>query len=121
MFLARGLAAFGPEVRLVIGLVGAEFVDGRGAVNPCRAVISGLTRVIRREFPNLIARSVDLAAGGDQPTNTSIAALVNELCATTDEGQVAYRGQLRWCPDFISVPLSAVPCEDLPFAEEAFT
>jgi acyl transferase domain-containing protein/NADPH-dependent curcumin reductase CurA len=87
-------------------------VSGEVAVSPGKAALLGPVRVIPREFPNVVCRSVDVKL----PVAAALQRrrrLVEQLCSElgTDHGAriIALRGEDRWVQEHERVRLESLP------------
>lgn len=100
---ALGAISGGPEVRLITVSAGAEEITGRGDVPaPARAMVHGLARGARGEYPGLSWRGVDLEPDSDP--GESAAHLAAELRRgpwrypdpAAEPALAGWRGGRRW-------------------------
>ncbi|MFL6261090.1 MAG: amino acid adenylation domain-containing protein [Thermoanaerobaculia bacterium] len=99
LFLAQALPRMaGRRTRLDIISSGLQRVVGDEEIEPARALLLGPVRVLPRERPDVVCRSLDLATG-----NESVELLVDELLAAGAEPLVALRGGRRWVQAFEAV------------------
>ena len=85
--------ARGTRVRLTLITRNLRDVTGGEPIDPERAAVSGLSRVIAQEHPNLSCRVVDF-------DSIDAALCANELLSDANEPVVAYRGGHRWIETF---------------------
>lgn len=108
---AVGELATGRGVRLLTGTAGAAEIIGADATAPDRALVHGLGRVVRSEYPGLAWRGVDLDPQGDPADATS--QLAAELRRGPWDGAdpasepalIGWRRGRRWLKGWASVPL----------------
>jgi len=119
LLLARALAEHGPGSRLESQDIGEpvritvisnhiQKVIGAEVLLPEKATLLGPVRVIPREYPNVICRSIDLdldAPGGKRPSELA-EHLLAELKTDSSEQVIAYRGNTRWVQTFETVRMS---------------
>jgi NAD(P)-dependent dehydrogenase (short-subunit alcohol dehydrogenase family) len=105
IFLAQALDACGLNGPIGLAVLTSHVheVDGSERICPDNAMVLGPCKVIGMEHPNIRARSIDLAVGGDSRWLGK--ALANDLCAPWMEPVVAYRGRYRWAQAFDQVPV----------------
>ncbi len=95
--LAPALVSAGEmePVRLLIATERVHRVRGDEALTTTGALAAGLAQVLPRELPFVDARQVDLAGGDDAG-----AALLAEATLGDGERLTAWRGGMRWVPQF---------------------
>lgn len=105
-FLTQALAAHELAAPVEIALVsdGIQRVCDEAVLSPAKATALGPCRAIRREYPHLHARSVDLAVQqwSDAGRSRIADALIAELASPDDAEAIAYRAGERWIQDFQS-------------------
>jgi amino acid adenylation domain-containing protein/non-ribosomal peptide synthase protein (TIGR01720 family) len=106
MMQAVGSALPGKELRLDLVTRDAAEVTGVEAPRPELAAAVGAAKVLRREYPELSIRAIDLEPAPPEP----IAAwLMRELALGGDEPVVALRSGSRWVPTVWPLPLPEAP------------
>ena len=111
--LAPALVAAGEmePLRLLLATERVHRVRGDEALTTAGALAAGLAQVLPRELPFVDARQVDLAGGDDAG-----AALLAEATLGDGERLSAWRGGLRWVPQFERLALpdtgSGVPLRE---------
>jgi acyl transferase domain-containing protein/acyl carrier protein len=108
MFLSQSLGEYGTGAPLEIVVVtnNMQPLTGEETLEPEKATVLGLCKVIPLEYPNLTCRSVDivLPANGSQAEASLAEKLLAEMVAESDDAVVAYRGAHRWVQIFTSLP-----------------
>ncbi|UJW29759.1 amino acid adenylation domain-containing protein [Saccharothrix sp. AJ9571] len=106
LFHARALAKAGVTgVNLSVLTVSGLAIADEPRVLPERGMISGLLRVVAQEVPGLRCRFVDAGpVGTGKRRSRLLGRLAAELLAG-DEPCAAYRGEHRWVPGHVAVPL----------------
>jgi acyl transferase domain-containing protein len=109
LLLAQALLPDERPFELTVVSSGLRHVAGDPSLQPEKALLVGPCQVIPREFPHVLARSVDVAlplAGSWQEARLHDQ-LLAELWASPAEGVVAYRGADRWVQTFEPTRLGA--------------
>ncbi|HEX8127478.1 MAG TPA: type I polyketide synthase, partial [Pyrinomonadaceae bacterium] len=108
MLLAQSLGEYGTDAPLEIVVVtnNMQPLTGEETLEPEKATVLGLCKVIPLEYPNLSCRSVDivLPANSSQPEASLAEKLLAEMVAESDDAVVAYRGAHRWVQIFEPLP-----------------
>ncbi|NYG35447.1 amino acid adenylation domain-containing protein [Sphaerotilus montanus] len=112
MFLARALSAIHTPVQLTVVANHVQAVTGDEALDPEKAALLGLVRVIPQEYPHIACRCLDLD-GEVGPATAAVDQVLAEL-AQRRGTVVAYRGRYRWTPTFQSVRLQSPAAPDTP-------
>lgn len=99
---ARLLA--GIPVEMCVVSSDMQDVVGDGAIEPAKAAVLGLIKVVPKEFEATACRSIDIALTG--PASLAAAQLFAELTSAASDDQVAYRGRKRWTWSFTGVELA---------------
>jgi acyl transferase domain-containing protein len=106
VFLVRALGGEIEEGRVDVLSSGSHPAPGDRDLNPEKAVVGGVRRVLAREYPQLVFGSVDVKLGVTRAEHGPlIDRLIHELDADAVEGDVALRGNDRWIRRFDSVSL----------------
>jgi phthiocerol/phenolphthiocerol synthesis type-I polyketide synthase E len=119
LFLAQALNTIAPGRDVHIGVIanGVYEVSGGDAVQPEKAPLLGLSRVVPQEHHNLSCACIDvlLPAAGTRQARQAIDSLVAELTNESHDGSVAYRGCKRWVQMYmpLSLPSDGVPKHSL--------
>lgn len=75
--------------------------------HPEKATALGAVKVIPREYPNILCRSIDIQLPNTQNRSSMMVAfLLGEIASTASESSVAYRGKRRWVQTFEPVNLN---------------
>ncbi|MEH2308020.1 type I polyketide synthase [Nostoc sp.] len=115
LFLTQALGKqnFTHEIQIVVFSSNMQEVNGEEILCPQKATILGPVKVIPKEYPNIICRSIDvvipLSGTWNQPK--LIDQLLLELQTQTSEPVIAYRGNYRWVQNFEPIPLDEVKGE----------
>jgi acyl transferase domain-containing protein/acyl carrier protein len=99
MFIAQGLGncSLASPVHLYVVTNNLESVTGEEIIQPLKATVRGLCRVIPQEYANVECRSVDVLTRGDSTGDDELAAqLIEEMRRVSPDEQIAYRGARRW-------------------------
>ncbi|WP_375452849.1 beta-ketoacyl synthase N-terminal-like domain-containing protein [uncultured Nostoc sp.] len=91
-------------------------VNGNETLDPEKATVLGLCKVIPQEYPNISCRNLDFVLtnrrgaerGGGDFDRHIVDQIINEFIALSPDLVVAYRDRYRWIQTFDSVHLSAV-------------
>jgi thioesterase domain-containing protein/acyl carrier protein len=70
-------------------------VDGEATLTPERATLLGPVRVIPKEYPGIVCRSIDCDPSAFGTSQTAVQ-LIAEHCSAFQESLVVYRGADRW-------------------------
>ena len=118
LFLAKGLSPhiYDEPVQVIALSTHLQEVTGQEILQPEKATLLGVCKVISQEPLNLVCRCVDLEipAGG----NWNAEELVAECSSATTDVQVAYREGKRWKQAYEAVALPPVAAESLPFRQQ---
>jgi len=110
MFLARALSVLSTPVQLTVIANHLQAVTGDETLDPEKAALLGLVRVIPQEYPHIACRCLDL--DGEVGPATAAAEQVLAELALRQDTVVAYRGRYRWIPTFPSVRLPSPAASD---------
>jgi acyl transferase domain-containing protein len=109
MYIAQALGHTGHsnEIKLVIATEGMQFVTGTEAIDPYKAVVLGPSLVIPREFPRIKCHTVDFdgAGRGQSVYRDYSERIIGEFEQSSEQIQVAYRGNYRWSRDTEQFPI----------------
>jgi thioesterase domain-containing protein/NAD(P)-dependent dehydrogenase (short-subunit alcohol dehydrogenase family) len=106
VFLVRALGGEIDEGRVDVLSSGMHAAPGDTNLNPEKAVVAGVRRVLAREYPQLAFGSVDVKLGVTKAEHGPLVArLVQELDAGALDADVALRGRDRWIRRFDAVAL----------------
>ncbi|WP_405976479.1 SDR family NAD(P)-dependent oxidoreductase [Streptomyces sp. NBC_00988] len=85
---------------------GLHDIVGTEPLSPLKATLLGPTRVLPRELPDTVCRSVDLDCRA-APTGAQLTRLMAELATESGKGSetVAHRGGHRWIQHYLPQPL----------------
>ena len=87
---------------------GLQSVSGEAVVEPARATLLGPIKVIPKEFPGTLCRSVDL--GRDiQDIDRAASDIIAELSLPVADSCVCYRNSVRWVESFEAASLRRQP------------
>ncbi len=108
LFLAQmiGRESIADEVDLLVLTDGLHEVTGEETLQPAKATVLGLVKVIGQEYPNVRCRNLDLppalaSAGGEDLTRLLLA----EVLSPEIDRIVAWRNGHRWIQTYTSLPL----------------
>ncbi|MDZ7967880.1 MAG: beta-ketoacyl synthase N-terminal-like domain-containing protein [Nostoc sp. DedSLP03] len=96
-------------------------VNGNEQLDPDKAVILGLCKVIPQEYPNITCRCIDVALTNRQEGDYNsiiVDQLSNELTAISSDLVVAYRDCYRWVQTFEPIRLEPVVEEKISFKKQ---
>ncbi|MEH2213235.1 KR domain-containing protein [Nostoc sp.] len=103
-------------------------VDGNEKIDPEKASILSLCKVIPQEYPSITCRCIDItlkncqntlhSEAGEGDTYGIIDQLLNELMAVSSTLVVAYRGSYRWVQTFEPLLLESVLEEKIPLKKQ---
>jgi acyl transferase domain-containing protein/acyl carrier protein len=110
LLLSQSLGEYGTDAPLEIVVVtnNMQSLTGEEALEPEKATVLGLCKVIPLEYPNVTCRSVDIVLPGGSNSVQRLAGLAEKLMAEAAAGSgdavVAYRGAHRWVQIFEPLP-----------------
>ncbi len=109
LYLAQSLGEAGSAAPVQIDIIGNGLFEvvGTEQLAPQKATLLGPCRVISQEFPQVRCRYIDVQLSAGAPDEAFVARVCNELQATPDQTEVAYRGQHRWVPAYEPTRLAA--------------
>ncbi|HEX6290282.1 MAG TPA: SDR family NAD(P)-dependent oxidoreductase [Herpetosiphonaceae bacterium] len=84
---------------------GLHNITGMELLSPDKATLLGACRVIPQEYPRVRCRSIDVALPEAQPSAALIDQLLAEVCSSSADSVIAYRGAHRWAQSFAPVQL----------------
>ncbi|MBD2607327.1 acyltransferase domain-containing protein [Scytonema hofmannii FACHB-248] len=101
-------------------------VNGNEKLDPEKATILGLCKVIPQEYPNITCRCIDIALTNRQGSedreenynSNIIDQLLSEFTALSSDLIVAYRDRYRWVQTFEPIRLESVVDEKIPFRKQ---
>ncbi len=108
------------DVEISVVTSGMRNVTDRECLNPEKATVIGLLKVIPQEHPHIVCRGIDLelpVPGGLQEKRT-LRNLRDELLTVPKDTVVALRGNHRWVQTYNPVSLKKPLKEQLPLKEE---
>ncbi|OYD88335.1 hypothetical protein CDG77_24295 [Nostoc sp. 'Peltigera membranacea cyanobiont' 213] len=121
LFLTQTIGKKKIRDRLQIWLISNQIqeVNGNETLDPEKATVLGLCKVIPQEYPNITCRNLDFVLtnrrgaenaerGGGDFDSYIVDQIINEFIALSPDLVVAYRDRYRWIQTFDSVHLSAV-------------
>ncbi|MGF1938039.1 MAG: polyketide synthase [Nostoc sp. ChiQUE02] len=128
LFLAQSLRKLKTNESLQLWVISNNIqeVNGNEILDPEKATVLGLCKVISQEYPNITCRSIDIALTkhldvekqqGDYESNI-IGKLLSELTSSSSDLVVAYRGSYRWVQIFEPVHLEPVVEEKIPLRKQ---
>ncbi|MBW4431898.1 MAG: acyltransferase domain-containing protein [Pelatocladus maniniholoensis HA4357-MV3] len=93
-------------------------VNGNEKLDPEKAAILGLCKVIPQEYPNITCRCIDVALTNRTDEVNIIGKLLDELTAVSSDMVVAYRDRYRWVQTFEPVHLQAIAEDKIPLRKQ---
>ncbi len=99
-------------------------VNGNEKLDPEKAAILGLCKVIPQEYPNITCRCIDIAltnraeAEGRDDDSIIFDQLSNELTTVSSDMVVAYRDRYRWVQTFEPVHAESIFEEKIPLRKQ---
>jgi iturin family lipopeptide synthetase A len=122
MVKAIGKQQSGKQFRLNVISDNLQEVSGEEVLQPGKATILGLLKVIPQEHPNIRCRSIDVVCPqpGSWQQEALVELLLEEITGNEDisEPVVAFRGHRRWVQTFKPLHLEEVNGEKLPLKEK---
>ncbi|WP_414568359.1 SDR family NAD(P)-dependent oxidoreductase [Nostoc sp. CCY 9925] len=107
LFLTKSLDKNGITQPIDILVVTNDLYDiiGTESLNPEKATVAGMCKVIPQEYPNITCRSIDIVNPVAQTffKNQLIEQLLTELNTKSTDITVAYRGHHRWVQSYESL------------------
>ncbi|MEH1860180.1 MAG: beta-ketoacyl synthase N-terminal-like domain-containing protein [Nostoc sp.] len=104
-------------------------VNGNETIDPEKATVLGLCKVIPQEYPNIVCRSIDFVltnrpdakgaegrAGDDR--SYIVDQIISEFAALSPDLVIAYRDRYRWIQTFESVRLESAVEEKTPLRKQ---
>ncbi len=131
LFLTQSVSQIKTSDRLQLWVISSNIqeVNGNEKLDPEKATILGLCKVIPQEYSNITCRCIDIALmnrpdaenaerrQGDCESNI-IDQLLSELTAVSSDLVVAYRGSYRWVQTFEPVRLEPVVEDKTPLRNQ---
>jgi acyl transferase domain-containing protein len=111
--LAQALGERSAPVRIEVLSTGVQPVTGEEQIEPEKALVLGLVKVVPQEMPNVSCRSIDIELLDSQRRRARIDHLAADLVAALaappppSDFAVAWRGARRWVQGFEAVKLPA--------------
>ena len=107
LLLARSLDGrpFSGRIDCIVVSSGMHVVNGNEAVHPEASLLLGPCKVIPREYPHIVCRSIDLVAGEDP--GSAVQDIIMEPGMPHASRAIAYRSGYRWEQVFEPGPLPA--------------
>ncbi|WP_414582646.1 beta-ketoacyl synthase N-terminal-like domain-containing protein [Scytonema sp. PCC 10023] len=131
LFLTQSFSKLTTNQNLQIWIISnnTQQVNGNEKLDPEKAVVLGLCKVIPQEYPNITCRSVDInltnrqdaedTKGGEgEDYSIIIDQLLDELTAVSSDLVLAYRDRYRWVQTFEPLPLESVVEEKTPLRKQ---
>jgi len=114
LHLAQAIAKHYGSTEATLTVVSSNLQDvtGQDVIEPGKATVLGLCKLVPKELPNIACHSVDVRRPSAQPDHLVAGQLLEELVAQPGDRQVAYRGHKRWIWSFESIrvpPVEGVP------------
>ncbi|WP_414620779.1 beta-ketoacyl synthase N-terminal-like domain-containing protein [Calothrix sp. CCY 0018] len=128
LFLAQSLSKLKINDSLQLWVISNNIqeVNGNEKLDPEKAAILGLCKVIEQEYPNINCRCIDIAltnhrevekAQKDDESNI-VEKLLDELTSVSSDNVVAYRDRHRWVQTFEPVRLKSVVEDKIPLRKQ---
>ncbi|MHC5744955.1 MAG: type I polyketide synthase [Nostoc sp.] len=128
LFFMQSLSKLKISDRLQILVVSNNIqeVNGNEKLDPEKAAILGLCKVIPQENPNITCRCIDIALtnrrdaekGQEDCESNIIDQLLDELTSVSSDMVVAYRDRYRWVQTFEPIRLESVVNEKTPLRKQ---
>ncbi|BAB74345.1 SDR family NAD(P)-dependent oxidoreductase [Anabaena sp. FACHB-709] len=99
LYLAQAISSQSIEREITLTLVtnDGQLLLGNENIQPMKATVWGMGKVISQEIPQLTCRCVDISLSTVASTNEQIAQqLITECLNNQNDSVVAYRGNYRW-------------------------
>jgi polyketide synthase PksJ len=116
-YLARVLGGFSRDVQVTVLTNRLQDVLGDEELEPLKAPVLGLLKVIPQEYPGIDCRVIDIPVSGSLGEQELCRALIDELCTDSQDPVIAYRNNQRWVQVFDPFRLDRVEGE-LPILKE---
>jgi acyl transferase domain-containing protein len=97
------------QLRLIVVTNNAQEVTGDEQLEPTKATVLGLCKVIPQEYPHIRCLTVDVTVPpqGDEWQAEAAARLMAEIRSGTSDVTIAHRGHHRWTQVFAPIPAGA--------------
>ncbi|MCC5666136.1 acyltransferase domain-containing protein [Nostoc sp. CHAB 5784] len=125
LFLMQSLSKLKISDRLQLYVISNNIqqVNGNEKLDPEKATILGLCKVIPQEYPNISCKCIDIAFknqqdGEEENDKSIINQLLSELTNVSSDLVVAYRGSYRWVQTFEPVCLESIVEEKIPLKKQ---
>ena len=131
LFLTQALGKHKISDRLQLWVVSNQIqeVNGNETLDPEKATVLGLCKVISQEYPNITCRSIDFVLtnrrdaesadrGGGDCKSHILDQIISEFTALSSDLVVAYRDHYRWVQTFEPVHLESAVEEKIPLRKQ---
>jgi acyl transferase domain-containing protein/acyl carrier protein len=128
LFLTQALGKYKISDRLQIWVVSNQIqeVNGNERLDPQKATVLGLCKVISQEYPNLTCRSIDFVLTNHRSAERKIEdanshildQIISEFTVLSPDLFVAYRDRYRWVQTFEPVRLESAVKEKIPLRNQ---
>ncbi|GAA6615700.1 beta-ketoacyl synthase N-terminal-like domain-containing protein [Scytonema sp. NUACC26] len=131
LFLIQSISQIKISDRLQLWVISnnTQDVNGNEKLDPEKATVLGLCKVIPQEYPNITCRSIDFVLTNHRGTEISesgredfdsyiVDQIINEFAALSSDLVVAYRDRYRWVQTFEPVRLESVVEEETPLRQQ---
>ncbi|WP_318013963.1 type I polyketide synthase [Oscillatoria salina] len=122
LFLVQSLGKQKITERLQLWVVSNQIqaVNGKETLDPDRATVLGLSKVIPQEYPQIACRNIDvvLPQSGTWQEEKLLDQLLGELTTLSTNEVVAYRDRSRWVQTFEPVRLESAVAEKTPLRKQ---
>ncbi|MEM1393273.1 MAG: acyltransferase domain-containing protein, partial [Cyanobacteria bacterium P01_H01_bin.150] len=128
LFLTQSLSKLKISNSLQVWVISNNIqdVNGNEKLDPEKAAILGLCKVIKQEYPNISCRCVDINLNNHRDTKERqeyyesdiVDKLFDELTSVSSDDVIAYRDRHRWVQTFEPVSLQSVAEDDIPFKKQ---
>jgi NAD(P)-dependent dehydrogenase (short-subunit alcohol dehydrogenase family) len=105
-------------VQLDVVTSGLFDITGQEQLDPAKATVLGICKVIPQEYPNIIARTIDIGRSRTGAVRPAIVrGLLNELHSPPEDLAVGIRGNHRWVPIYKRKTLEATAAKRSCFSD----
>ena len=131
LFLAQSLSKLKMSDSLQLWVISNNIqdVNGNEKLDPEKAAILGLCKVIPQEYPNISCRCIDIALSNNIDANKAeereenyeshiVDTLLDELTSVSSDNVIAYRDRYRWVQTFEPVHLESVAEDKMPLRKQ---
>ncbi|NJN13137.1 MAG: acyltransferase domain-containing protein, partial [Richelia sp. RM1_1_1] len=131
LFLTQSLSKLKISNSLQIWVISNNIqdVNGNEKLDPEKAAILGLCKVIPQEYPDISCRCIDINLNNHRDAKDTkerqeyyeshiVDKLFDELTSVSSDDVIAYRDRHRWVQTFEPVSLQSVAEDDIPFKKQ---